>query len=165
MDPSPATQLKQQFGDRITPVEPPTLPETVVVSAPAIADVCRFCRDNPTLDFQALSCLSGVDRKDRIELVYHLLSYRRKHELVLKVSLDRERPEIDTVESVWRTAEWHERECYDLLGVVFRGHPDLRRLLLPEDWVGYPLRKDYQDERLVPYTPFGEGPKEGAKHG
>ena len=143
MDPSPAKQLKQQFGDLVTLAEPPTLPEAVTVSATAIADVCRFCRDNPGLDFQALSCLSGVDHKERIEIVYHLLSYRRKNELVLKVPLDRGKPEVDSVESVWRTADWHERECYDLLGVVFRGHPDLRRLLLPDDWVGYPLRKDY----------------------
>ncbi|MEI7900747.1 MAG: NADH-quinone oxidoreductase subunit D [bacterium] len=143
MDQSPAAQLKQHFGDLVTLAEQPAVPETVAVSATGIANVCRFCRDTPELDFQALSCLSGVDHPDRIELVYHLLSYRRKHELMLKVSLNREKPEIDSVESVWRTADWHERECYDLLGVVFRGHPDLRRLLLPDDWVGYPLRKDY----------------------
>ncbi len=105
--------------------------------------MARFCKEDPELDLNVLSCLAGVDRKDRIELVYHLLSYRKRHQLVLKASLDRAKPEIPTVETVWKTANWHERECFDLLGVNFLGHSDLRRILLPEDWAGYPLRKDY----------------------
>jgi NADH-quinone oxidoreductase subunit C len=80
-----------------------------------------------------------------IEVVYHLLSYRHRHAFVLKVEAARAAPVIPTVEVVWKAANWHEREVYDLFGVDFPGHPDLRRILLPDDWVGHPLRKDYQE--------------------
>jgi NADH-quinone oxidoreductase subunit C len=136
--------LKAKFADALTVPEAAAVPELVLVAPGALRDVCRCCRDDAALDLQVLSCLSGVDYADRIELVYHLISYRRKHELVLKVSLDRASPRVSTVEGVWKTADWHERECYDLLGVTFEDHPDLRHLLLPDDWVGYPLRKDYE---------------------
>jgi NADH-quinone oxidoreductase subunit D len=135
-------RLRTKFGDAAAP-SAEGAPQAVTVPGPAIEQVARFCKEDPELDLNALSCLAGVDRKDRIELVYHLLSYRKGHELVLKAALDRAKPEIPTVESVWKTANWHERECFDLLGVNFLGHSDLRRILLPDDWVGYPLRKDY----------------------
>jgi len=138
-----ADRLRAQFPEAVTGPEQKGVPEAVQVAVGALPEVCRFCRDDSELDLQALSCLSGVDYPDRIELVYHLISYRRKHELVLKVRLDRDRPQAPTVAEVWKAANWHERECFDLLGVTFAGHPDLRRLLLPDDWVGYPLRKDY----------------------
>ncbi|MBI5525792.1 MAG: NADH-quinone oxidoreductase subunit C, partial [Deltaproteobacteria bacterium] len=88
----------------------------------------------------------GTDMKDSIHVAYVVTSYKLKRQFVLKVKLDREKPVVDTVESVWLAANWHERETYDLLGVQFAGHPDLRRLLLPDDWVGYPLRKDYAEQ-------------------
>jgi NADH-quinone oxidoreductase subunit C len=137
-------RLKAEFADAVTVPETAAATETVCVAPGALRDVCLFCRDNEAMDLQVLSCLTGVDYRDRIELVYHTISYRRKHELILKVTLDRAQPRAPTVESVWKTANWYERECFDLLGVTFDGHPDLRRLLLPDDWVGYPLRKDYQ---------------------
>lgn len=143
MDVTAVAQLKQKFGERVTPSDPSTAADAILVSADTIVDVCRACRDMKELGFEVLSCLSGVDYKDRIEVVYHLTSLRRKSELVLKVSLDRTNPSIDTVSGVWPAADWHEREVFDLLGVRFLGHPDLRRLLLPDDWVGHPLRKDY----------------------
>ncbi|MBF0244349.1 MAG: NADH-quinone oxidoreductase subunit C [Planctomycetes bacterium] len=134
--------LTKRFGQKLTlPAE--GAPEALGVAAAALVEVAQFCKSDPELQFGFLASLSGVDWNDRIEVVYHLLSYTFKHELVLKVSLDRERPELHSVESVWPTANWHERECYDLLGVNFSGHSDLRRILLPEDWVGHPLRKDY----------------------
>jgi NADH-quinone oxidoreductase subunit C len=90
-----------------------------------------------------LSNESGVDYKDRIEVVYHLFSYRHRHTAVLKVKLARDNPEVDTLENLWKSANWMEREIFDLLGVNFKGHSDLRRILMPEDWPGYPLRKDF----------------------
>jgi len=104
-------------------------------------------RDLPELDFAFLRTLCGVDRPaaNCIEVVAHLFSYKHKHAFVLKTRVGRQAPRLATVSSVWPAANWHERETYDLFGVSFDGHPDLRRLLLPEDWVGHPLCKDYQE--------------------
>ena len=133
--------VAEKFGSSVTPSGDKS--PWIKVEAGSLVDVARFCRDDPEGDFSTLSCLSGVDYPDRIELVYHLLSLRKKHALVLKVSLDRALPVVASVDDLWKAANWYERECYDLLGVTFTGHPDLRRLLLPDDWVGHPLRKDY----------------------
>ena len=121
-------------------------------------------KDEPSLAFDMLNCITAVDYcepdpkkakkvdwEPHLEVVYHLSSTTRKHTLVLKVMLPRwkndqegELPEVPTVSGIWSTADWHEREVYDLSGVHFVGHPNLRRILCPEDWVGYPLRKDYE---------------------
>jgi len=99
------------------------------------------------LAFDYLFCLTGVDLLKHLMVVYHLESSRHQHQLVLKVQTeDRVNPAFDTVCDIWRTAEFHEREVYDLLGIRFNHHPDLRRLFLEEDWKGHPLRKDYVDE-------------------
>lgn len=96
--------------------------------------------------FDYLFCVSCVDWKTHLTMVYHLESLQLNQILVLKVKIaDRNNPTIDSVSSLWRTAELHEREAYDLFGVRFNNHPDLRRLFLTEDWVGWPLRKDYED--------------------
>ena len=101
--------------------------------------------EETALDF--LYCLTGVDWKDHMMVIYHLRSSIHSHTIVLRAKTeDRENPEIDTVSDIWRTAEFHEREVYDLFGIVFKDHPDLRRIFLEDDWVGYPLRKDYVDE-------------------
>ena len=115
--------------------------------AGALSRSASFCGQALSLSFDYLECISGVDYpKDKtIVVVYHLYSYRKKHRVVLKVSLDREHPTVATLVNVWSTANWQERECFDLLGVVFFGHPNLRRLLLPDDWQGHPLRKDYKE--------------------
>jgi NADH-quinone oxidoreductase subunit C len=121
----------------------------VVVAADAIADVAAFAKSDPDLAFDNLMCLSGMDfpkeAPPRLEVVYHLLSYRHGHTFVLKVHTPRESPSVPTVENVWGVANWHEREAFDLFGIVFTGHCDLRRILLPDDWQGYPLRKDWTD--------------------
>ncbi|HOX45606.1 MAG TPA: NADH-quinone oxidoreductase subunit C [Myxococcota bacterium] len=110
-------------------------------------EACRAARDLPELGFDFLRSLAGVDRPEagRIDVVAHLFSYRHRRALVLRTSLERAAPELDSVAQVWPAADWHERELWDLLGVRLRGHPDLRRLLLPEDWPGHPLRKDWQE--------------------
>src|SRR5438552_6713150 len=109
--------------------------------------VCRFLRDQ--LGFDLLSCISGVDMLDHIETVYHVRSLTRGELLQIKVRLDHEKPEVDSLVSVWPTANWLERETYDLFGIKFTGHPDLRRMLLDDDFVGYPLLKSFHQ---VPFT-------------
>lgn len=109
--------------------------------------VCRFLRDQ--LGFDLLSCISGVDMLDHLETVYHLRSTVRGQLLQLKVWLDHEAPEVDSLVSVWPTANWLERETYDLFGIKFAGHPDLRRMLLDDDFEGYPLLKSFHQ---VPLT-------------
>jgi NADH/F420H2 dehydrogenase subunit C len=109
--------------------------------------VCRFLRVQ--LGFDLLSCISGVDMLTHLETVYHLRSLTRQQLLQLKVRIDRENPEVDSVVSVWPTANWLERETYDLFGIKFAGHPDLRRILLDDDFQGYPLLKSFHQ---VPMT-------------
>lgn len=109
--------------------------------------VCRFLRDQ--LGFDLLSCISGVDMLDHLETVYHVWSTVRGQLLQLKVRLDHEEPEVDSVVSVWPTANWLERETYDMFGIKFAGHPDLRRMLLDDDFEGYPLLKSFHQ---VPLT-------------
>jgi NADH/F420H2 dehydrogenase subunit C len=108
---------------------------------------CRFLRDQ--LGFDLLSCISGVDMLDHLETVYHVRSLTRGQLLQIKVRLDHENPEVDSVVSVWPTANWLERETYDLYGIKFTGHPDLRRMLLDDDFEGYPLLKSFHQ---VPFT-------------
>jgi NADH-quinone oxidoreductase subunit C len=156
--------LQRKFGDRITGANLNNVDPWIEVAPEGLVDVCRFLRDEPSLRFDLLNCITAVDwfepdakkaaKADwspHLEVVYHLSSTVQKHTLVLKVILPRwkddvegEIPEVPTVSGVWSTANWHEREVYDLSGVDFVGHPDLRRILCPEDWIGYPLRKDYQ---------------------
>ena len=156
--------LKDRFGERITGADLTNIDPWIEVAPEAIVEVCRYLKSDPDSRFDMLNCISGVDYcqpdpkkakraafEPHLEVVYHLSSTVKKHTLVIKVMLPRWKddqegglPELDSVSGVWRTADWHEREVYDLSGVRFRNHPDLRRILLPEDWVGHPLRKDYE---------------------
>jgi NADH:ubiquinone oxidoreductase subunit C len=145
-------QLKEKISALIPGAvftEGKTLPE-VTVGREQLAEAARLLHDTPELSFDYLYCLSGADFADHMTVIYHLESTRHRHQIVVRVNTGgRENPEIHTVCDIWRTAEFHEREVYDLLGVRFTNHPDLRRLLLWEGW-GYPLRKDYVDEvRIV----------------
>lgn len=105
--------------------------------------IVPVCEKLHSLGFDYLADVFATDRQDRIEVVYRLTALERNEKLVLRIDLDRDKPEVDSVTSIWKGANFPEREAYDLLGVVFKGHPDLRRILLPEDWEGHPLRKDY----------------------
>lgn len=136
-------RVKERFGDHVLEIADKKPDGWMVVEPAAIVEVCRFLKEDPETMMECLSNESGVDYKDRIEVVYHLFSYRYRHTAVLKVKLPRDNPSIATVEGLWNSANWMEREIFDLLGVNFEGHSDLRRVLLPEDWFGYPLRKDY----------------------
>lgn len=100
---------------------------------------------NSTLSFDYLFCVTCIDWKTQLTMVYHLSSTTYRNSMVVKVNLNRDQPGIDTVSDIWRTAEFHEREVYELFGVQFRNHPDLRKLILTDDFEGYPLRKDFED--------------------
>ncbi|MGA7791534.1 MAG: NADH-quinone oxidoreductase subunit C [Candidatus Acidiferrales bacterium] len=122
---------------------------TVVVYREHLRPLAEFLISDADLAFTYLSDVTGVDRfpiEPRFELNYHLLCMSRRETIRLRVRLPGEDPVIESVVSVWPTANWHEREIFDLLGIRFEGHPNLRRMLLPEDWEGYPLRKDYPVE-------------------
>jgi NADH-quinone oxidoreductase subunit C len=157
-------RLKKELGDKITGANLEAIDPWVEVSPEGLVPICQFLRDQPDLRFNMLNCISGVDYfepdpkkaaktgwEPHLEVVYHLSSLPHKTTLVLKVMLPRwkddkpgELPEVPSVAGVWGTADWHEREVFDLMGVRFTGHPDLRRILCPEDWVGHALRKDYE---------------------
>jgi NADH:ubiquinone oxidoreductase subunit C len=106
----------------------------------------EIIRNNPELSFDYLFCLTCVDWKTHLTMVYHLESTKYRHQLVVKVQLDRNKPEIETVSHIWKTAEFNEREAYEMFGVNFLNHPDLRLLILPDGWEGKcPMRKDFED--------------------
>jgi NADH-quinone oxidoreductase subunit C len=129
---------------------------TITVPAGQIVDICKFLKTAPGLEFNMLADLCGCDRgmedDPRYEVNYHLFSTTKKHRVRLKVLLSEGDPHVETVTGVWRTANWHERETYDLMGVIFDGHPDLRRILMPDDETGHPLRKDYPLRGFEPYS-------------
>ena len=166
--------LKAKFGDAIIELNTKSPFEKVITVDPLkIKEVSFFLRDEPELDFSSLVLLTGnddangekVDAGDgfkeikggTLSVYYHLESVELRHKLTVKVSTPRENPEVETVEPVWRGADWNEREAFDMFGIKFLNHPDLRRILMPEDWeAGYPLRKDYRNPEFyqgmkVPY--------------
>jgi NADH-quinone oxidoreductase subunit C len=142
-------KLVARFGDQVLSADLEAASPFAVVATDAIAEVAAFCKEDPDLAFDNLMCLSGVDYPGedppRMEVVYHLLSYTHHHTFALKVHVARESPAVPTVEGVWGVANFHERECWDMFGIVFTGHSDMRRILLPDDWDGFPLRKDWED--------------------
>jgi NADH-quinone oxidoreductase subunit C len=156
-------RLSQTFASSLAGINVEALDPWIEIKPEGLLEITRYLRDEPDLAFNYLHCITAVDyfEKDakkaaaaawqpHLELIYHLSSMTHHYKLVLKTTLPRWRddlegklPEVPSVSSVWSTAEWHEREVYDLMGIVFSGNPDLRRILCPEDWVGHPLRKDY----------------------
>ena len=162
--PALVDQLNARFGEKITGANLEAMDPWIEVATDGLLKVATFLRDDESLCFDMLNCITMVDYfepdpkkaakadfEPHVELIYHLWSFKNKCSLVLKVMLPRwkndvhgELPEVPSLAHLWRTAEWHEREVYDLSGVRFTGHPDLRRILCPEDWVGHPLRKDYE---------------------
>lgn len=166
--------LKKESGDSIIAFDKDTPTEPIISVDPLqIKTVSLFLRDNEELKFDSLMVLSGVDDangekvkdEDGSEIIkggtlsvyYHLHSVSIKHKITIKVQTPRENPQVESVESVWKCADWHEREAYDMFGIIFLNHPDLRRILMPYDWdAGYPLRKDYKNPEFyqgmkVPY--------------
>jgi NADH-quinone oxidoreductase subunit C len=147
-------QMKQQNAGWVSDVKDALGEVTVIVPASAISEVCRFLRDEQQFDLLADICGAdnGPEADPRFEVNYHLFSTIHHQRLRLKVLLSEDSPVVQTVTHVWRTADWHERETYDLMGVKFEGHPDLRRILLPSDFDGHALRKDYPLRGYEPYS-------------
>jgi NADH-quinone oxidoreductase subunit C len=129
---------------------------TLVVPRERLVELCTYLRTTPEFGFNMLADICGVDRgpeeDPRFEVNYHLFSTTKFHRLRLKVVLSEEDASVPTVTNVWRTANWHERETFDMFGVRFEGHPDLRRILLPDDWQGHALRKDFPLRGYEPYS-------------
>ena len=139
-----AALLTEKFGSRVLESKPDAINPWSAVEPSAILEIAQFVRGDARLSMDHLELLGGVDYRDRIEVVYILFSMTQRHRYTLKCRLPREAPTIHTVESVWGVGNWHEREAYDMFGIIFEGHSDLRRILCPDDWEGYPLRKDYK---------------------
>ncbi|MBW2146428.1 MAG: NADH-quinone oxidoreductase subunit C [Deltaproteobacteria bacterium] len=139
-------KLREQFADDMVEVSIFRDEVTVRIRASAVIPICRFLKDEESLQYNFLIDVTSVDypdRAERFDVVYHLYSLSNNDRLRLKTGVGGDQPSIDSVTSVWKTANWLEREVFDLMGIHFKGHPDLRRIVLPDDWEGHPLRKDY----------------------
>ncbi len=136
-------KLRSEVGEKVIDLTDNVDP-FIRVRPDAVAEVAALLAGQDAMAFESLMCLSGVDYDDHLTVVYHLFSTRHRHKVVLKVEVEREDPHVPTVERVWRVANWHEREAYDMYGIVFDGHSNLRRILCPDDWEGFPLRRDYE---------------------
>jgi len=152
---NPAEELKYLLPNSVVNVGVQTNKPLAVIKKEDFLKVAEKVKE---MGFDNLSVITGVDRVDRIEVIYNFFSYKKKQNLALKVVLDHGSPEVDSVTSIWKVADWLERETYDLVGVKFNGHLDLKRILLPEGWVGHPLRKDYDmiTEQFVTIGEDGE---------
>lgn len=159
-----AACLMTKFSARVTAQHLDALNPTIEVAESSLHEIALYCRDAPELAFDYLKDVEAVDWlitdekkakklavEPHLELLYQLFSFKHKHDITLKTRLPRwkggqpgELPEVDSVSDVWEAANWHEREIYDLMGIRFRHHPNLRRILCPEDWHGHALRKDYE---------------------
>ncbi len=138
-------RLAAKFGDAIGPLQPASKDPFCTFAADKIVEISQFLRTDPVLSFDFLQDVTATDHPKLalIKLYYVFYSYPHRHIFRAKVELPRAKPEVRTIETVWKAANWLEREVYDLFGVNFLGHSDLRRIMLPDDWVGHPLRKDY----------------------
>jgi NADH-quinone oxidoreductase subunit C len=159
----PEVAFERQIGEAVRD-------HTLFVPAAHLVEVCAFLRDDPECAFAMLSWMGGADylpRVPRFECVYSLLSVQHAARFTLKVRVGEEQPRVPTVCGVWPTANWHEREAYDFYGITFDGHPDMTRILLPDDWVGWPLRKDsplgYEEVAFTHNTPGRTVPSPGLK--
>jgi NADH/F420H2 dehydrogenase subunit C len=124
---------------------------SVIVPLADFRALMEFLHSDSAMSFDYPMCQTGVDWPERkiLTSTYHLYSMQHGHKLVVKCELDREKPSIPTVSDLWAGCDWFERETYDMFGIVFEKHPDLRRIMLTDDWVGFPLRKDYRDSRIA----------------
>jgi NADH-quinone oxidoreductase subunit C len=146
-------KLREKFGDYIQVIASAFDMDTIMVERKDIVEVCRFLRDEEELDYDLMrdaTCVDYIHETPRFEMVYHLYSIYHGHQVRLKVRLEEQNARIDTISGIWTGANWYEREVYDFFGIEFDNHPDLRRLLMYPEFVGYPLRKDYPIEKEQP---------------
>ena len=142
-----AEGMRERFPSEVKEVKEFRGQVSVIVKKDRLREIMEYLHDTPELCFSYLRDICGVDyfgrKEPRFEVVYQLYSISHRHMIRIRAEVPEEDPFIDSVVSIWDGADWHERECYDMFGIQFKGHPDLRRILMPEDWEGYPLRKDY----------------------
>lgn len=142
-----AEQIKEKFAEEVKEIKEFRGQVSVIMRKGRIKEIMKYLYETPEFNFNFLEDLCGVDylgkKEPRFEVVYHLFSLEHRHMIRLRVEVAEDDASIDSVVDIWAGANWHERECFDLFGITFNGHPDLRRVLLPEDWEGHPLRKDY----------------------
>ncbi len=149
-------QLKERFGADIVAAESARDEETIVIARERALDLMRALRDEEAFAFDFLADLTAVDwpaRAPRFDVVYHLHSIKLGHRLRVKVATGEPNPSVSSVAELWKSANWLERECYDMFGILFDGHPDLRRILMYDSFEGHPLRKDYPVNRRQPMVP------------
>ena len=130
----------------------------VLVETSSLKEIMKTLRDDPQLSFNVLMCLSGVhyQKEEELGVTYHINSTIFGHSLAIKVRVPIDNPHVPSVETVWKTANWHEREAWDMVGLIFDDHPNHKRILCPEDWEGHPLRKDYVQQEFYDGMPTGE---------
>ena len=148
MDNARLIELVRSVAGNATEVKN-AVPISFLIDSSDLLLVCEQLYRNPESYFDMLSCITGVDNgseANTMEVIYQLYSIPFNHSLMLKVVVPRENPEVESITSIWKSANWLEREVFDMFGIVFKNHPDLRRILMPADWNGYPLRKDYKHE-------------------
>ena len=140
-------KLSAKFGGAVGPPQPANKDPFCTFAPDQLVEICQYLKSDPALAFDFLQDQTATDhpKENLIRLVLHFYSYPHRHMFVAKVELNRDHPEVATLEGVWKAANWLEREIFDLFGVTFQGHSDLRRIMLPYDWVGSPLRKDYSE--------------------
>ena len=137
--------LRAKFGDAVIEAKLDAAQPWVRIAVNRTREIALFLRNEPAMQFDYMMCLSGVDYNDgNLGVVYHLSSMVHRHKIVLRVNCTKDKPHVQSVHQVWGTANWHEREAFDMYGIVFDEHPDLRRILCPDDYPGYPLRKDFK---------------------
>jgi NADH-quinone oxidoreductase subunit C len=140
-------KAKCEHGEPV--VDENATPKVIKVAVADLKNVCRELFENPSTYFDMLSCLTPIDNGPQvgtIEVIYNLYSIPFNFQVAIKIVVLRDQPEIESVVDIWKTANWHEREAYDMFGIIIKGHPDLRRILMPADWEGHPLRKDYKHQ-------------------
>ncbi|SDZ45870.1 NADH-quinone oxidoreductase subunit C [Evansella caseinilytica] len=142
-------KITEQKGDEAIEEAKLNFDEPMIILDTKNWDVktAKLLRDDPALAFDFLSCITGVDYEEHMEVVYNFFSTTKKHSMYVKVKTTREKPSVTSVESLWKSADYMERETYDLFGIDFPGHWNLRRILLQDDWEGHPLRKDYVTDK------------------
>ncbi|MEE9555324.1 MAG: NADH-quinone oxidoreductase subunit C [candidate division Zixibacteria bacterium] len=153
-------KLKKEYSDKILELFSFKGDVNIVVKPGDIQEICRFLKTEPDLKFNFLSCITAADylgqRDIRFEVVYVLFSIPNHYRVIVKTRVD-EGQEIPTLTSLWSTADWQEREVYDMFGIGFSGHPDLKRILMDDDWIGYPQRKDFPLTYEVPHFSHNKG--------
>jgi len=142
--------LRGQFSELSFELLENSTPGGIIIPLNGMVDVMQFLHSDERCYFDMLSCVTGVDNgpeENSMELVYNLYSIPYDIHLAIKVIVPRQKPMVESLVAIWKTADWQEREVYDMYGIDFLGHPDLRRILMPADWEGFPLRKDYKEQK------------------